>query len=264
METKYFFPLVAYLSSAIFLGGVIYRFWVWLKTPVPLRIVLTPAPKSRAGVIKRLAGDIFLFPQLFQADRLLWILGWSFHFLLFLVIIRHLRYFFYPVPIWLESIQSLGLYAGYFLPIPLAGLLARRLISERGLYISIWGDYFALFLLLAISLSGLLLSTFFRTYIVDVKALVLGIIFGKPISFYASRLFTLHFLLVCILLIYFPFSKLMHSGGVFLSPTHNQRANFEKPFHNPWDFPVTYNPLNLSPPEKYQQILGEAKKGEKK
>lgn len=264
METKFFFPILAYVSSAVFLGGVIYRFWVWLKAPVPLRIVLTPAPKSRAGVIKRIGGDIFFFSPLFQADRLLWILGWSGHLLLLLVILRHLRYFFYPVPAWVEALQTPGMYAGYFLPISLAGLLGRRLITERGLYVSMGGDYLALFLLLAISLSGLLLSTFFRTYIVDVKAMVLGIILGKPISFYASWLFTLHFLLVCLLLIYFPFSKLMHSGGVFLSPTHNQRANFEKPFRNPWDFPVTYNPLNLSPPEKYQQILGELKEGEEK
>lgn len=264
METKFFFPLLAYLSSALFLGGLIYRFWVWLKTPVPLRIVLTPAPKTRGGVVKRLAGDIFLFPQLLQTDRLLWVLGWSFHLLLLLVMLRHLRYFFYPVPPWVEALQTPGLYAGYFLPIPLAGLLARRLITERGLYLSIWGDYFALLLLLAISLSGLLLSKYFYVYIVDVKAMILGIIFFQPISFQAPWLFTLHFLFVCTLLIYFPFSKLMHGGGIFLSPTHNQRANFKKPFRNPWDFPVTYNPLNLFPPEKYGQILRELKEEEKK
>ncbi len=262
METKLFFPIVAYLSSALFLGGMIYRFWVWLKTPVPLRVVLTPAPKTRHGVVKRLAADILLFPQLFQADRLLWILSWSFHLLLLLVILRHLRYFFYPVPTWIEAVQTSGLYAGYFLPLPLAGLLIRRLINERGLYISIAGDYFALFLLLAISLSGLLLSKYFATYIVDVKAMILGIIFGQPVPFRAPWLFTLHFLLVSVLIIYFPFSKLMHGGGIFLSPTHNQRANFEKPFRNPWDFPVGYNSLNLWSPEKYQQILREGRDDE--
>jgi len=264
METKFFFPFLAYLSCGVFLGGLIYRFWVWLKTPVPLRIVLTPAPQTRAGVVKRLAGDIFLFPQLLQADRLLWVLGWSFHLLLLLVMLRHLRYFFYPVPVWIEAMQTPGLYAGYFLPVSLAGLLARRLITERGLYLSIWGDYFALLLLLAISLTGLLLSQYFYVYIVDVKAMILGIIFFQPINFQAPWLFTLHFLLVSALLIYFPFSKLMHGGGIFLSPTHNQRANFKQPYRNPWDFPVAYNPLNLFPPEKYQQVLGEMKAGEKK
>lgn len=263
METKFFFPVLAYLGITVFLGGVIYRFWVWLKTPVPLRIVLTPAPKTTLGVGKRLAGDILLFPPLFQADRLLWILGWSFHFLLLLVIFRHLRFFFYPVPSWIETMQAPGLYAGYFLPLPLAGLLIRRLITERGLYLSIGGDYFALLLLLAISLSGLLLAKFFRVYLVDVKAMIIGLMHFQPVPFSSPWLFTLHFLLVFILIIYFPFSKLMHSGGIFLSSTHNQRANFEKPFRNSWDYPVTYNQLNLSPPEKYQQTLAALKEGKK-
>jgi nitrate reductase gamma subunit len=66
-----------------------------------------------------------------------------------------------------------------------------------------------------------------------------------------------------VLLIYFPFSKLMHSGGLFWSPTRNQRANFETRFINPWDFPVAYNPQNLWPPEKYHQELAQSKEGKK-
>ncbi len=57
------------------------------------------------------------------------------------------------------------------------------------------------------------------------------------------------------LLIYFPFSKLMHGGGLLLSPTRNQRANFEERFINPWDFSVDYNDQNLSTPEKYRETL---------
>jgi nitrate reductase gamma subunit len=34
--------------------------------------------------------------------------------------------------------------------------------------------------------------------------------------------FLLHFTLVLVLLVYFPFSKLMHAGGIFFSPTRNQ------------------------------------------
>jgi hypothetical protein len=64
-------------------------------------------------------------------------------------------------------------------------------------------------------------------------------------------------------LIYFPFGKLMHSGGLLLSPTRNQRANFAQRFVNPWDFPVSYNTLNLSSPEKYAQVLAASDDGEK-
>jgi hypothetical protein len=38
---------------------------------------------------------------------------------------------------------------------------------------------------------------------------------------------------------YFPFSKLMHAGGVFLSPTRNLANNSRSRRHvNPWNYPV--------------------------
>ena len=264
MATRFLFVVLPYISLGVFLLGVIYRFYVWLKTPVPLRIVTTPAPRTRTGVLLRILGDVLWFPSLFKADRFLWAAGLTFHILLWLVLLRHLRYFLYPMPGWVEGMQTWGLYAGYFLPLPLAFLLARRLVAERTLYISILGDYFALFLLLGISVSGILLGVFFRTYIVDVKALALGLVHFSPVPAQFQWLFALHFLLVLILLIYFPFSKLMHAGGVLVSPTRNQRANFEKRFVNPWDFPVAYNPENIFPPEKYKEMLKESGSGSKK
>ena len=134
------------------------------------------------GVAWRLIGDILWFPNLFKADKPLWIAGWCFHILLWLVLLRHLRYFLYPVPGWVAGIQTIGLYAGYFIPIPLAFLLARRFLIDRTLYVSILGDYFALFLLLSITLSGILLHLFFRTYLIDVKALINGLIHFKYLA----------------------------------------------------------------------------------
>jgi len=263
MVAKFLFIILPYVGAAIFVLGVLYRFWVWGRTPVPLRIVTTPAPRTRAGVVWRLIGDALWFPNLFKGEKLLWAAGFSFHTLLWLLMLRHLRYFLYPVPGWVEGIQALGLYAGYFVPIPLAVLFARRLVCEKVLYISILGDFFSLLLLLSITISGVLLGVFFRTYLVDVKAMIQGLIHFHPSVLQVHWLFGLHFLLVMVLLIYFPFSKLMHSGGLFLSPTRNQRANFEERFVNPWDFPVAYNPLNLSTPEKYHQALAGPKEGTK-
>jgi nitrate reductase gamma subunit len=264
MPAKFLFIVLPYVSAAIFGFGVLYRFWVWGRTPVPLRIVTTPAPRTMAGVGWRLMGDALWFPNLFKGDKILWAAGFSFHILLWLLLLRHLRYFLYPLPGWVEDIQTLGLYAGYFVPIPLAVLFARRLVSEKVLYISILGDFFSLLLLLSITISGVLLGVFFRTYLVDVKAMIQGLIHFQPSVLEVHWLFGLHFLLVMILLIYFPFSKLMHSGGFLMSPTRNQRANFEQRFANPWDFPVAYNPLNLSTPEKYHQALAGPAEGTKK
>ena len=255
MAAKILYVYLPYLAAAIFVIGAVHRIWTWGKTPVPLRIVTTPAPKTRSGVVWRILGDMLWFPALFKGDKLLWAGGILFHSLLWLVLLRHLRYFLYPIPGWVESLQTVGLYAGYLIPIPLALLLIRRLLLERNLYISILGDYFSLVLLLGIAISGILMKVFFRSYLVDIKDIILGLIHLEPRVYDLPWLFGLHFSLVLVLLIYFPFSKLMHSGGIFFSPTRNQRANFEQRFVNPWDIKVGYNPNNLFPPEKYRQEL---------
>ena len=49
-------------------------------------------------------------------------------------------------------------------------------------------------------------------------------------------LFYIHLFLVCVLFAYFPFSKLMHAGGVFLSPTRNMTNDNRVRRHiNPWN-----------------------------
>ena len=41
---------------------------------------------------------------------------------------------------------------------------------------------------------------------------------------------------------YFPFSKLVHMGGVFMSPTRNMANNNRKKRHvNPWNYPVKHH-----------------------
>ena len=48
-----------------------------------------------------------------------------------------------------------------------------------------------------------------------------------------------HLFLVCVLLAYFPVSKLTHMAGVFLSPTRNMANSNRRVRHiNPWDYPV--------------------------
>ena len=54
-----------------------------------------------------------------------------------------------------------------------------------------------------------------------------------------NALFFGHLFLVCVLLAYFPFGKLLHAPGVFLSPTRNLANNNRMVRHvNPWDYPV--------------------------
>jgi nitrate reductase gamma subunit len=51
--------------------------------------------------------------------------------------------------------------------------------------------------------------------------------------------FFIHLFLLCILFAYFPFSKLVHMAGVFMSPTRNLANNSRAKRHiNPWNYPV--------------------------
>ena len=54
-----------------------------------------------------------------------------------------------------------------------------------------------------------------------------------------GTLFYIHLCFVFALLAWFPFSKLMHMGGVFLSPTRNLANDNRMSRHiNPWNAPV--------------------------
>ncbi|MFA5111312.1 MAG: menaquinol oxidoreductase, partial [Desulfobaccales bacterium] len=57
-----------------------------------------------------------------------------------------------------------------------------------------------------------------------------------------SPLFYVHLFLVCVLFAYFPFSKLMHAPGVFMSPSRNLISNNRWVLHvNPWNYPVKFH-----------------------
>jgi nitrate reductase gamma subunit len=101
-------------------------------------------------------------------------------------------------------------------------------------------DYFPLFLLLSIAITGILMRYFTKIDIVSIKELAIGLFSFQPVVPEGiGIMFFIHLFLVCVLLIYFPFSKLLHMPGVFLSPTRNLANNNRMKRHiNPWDYPV--------------------------
>jgi len=81
---------------------------------------------------------------------------------------------------------------------------------------------------------------FYKVDLAKVKNLILSLILFRPeIPQGIGLIFYVHLFLVCGLLVYFPMSKLMHMGGVFLSPTRNLANNSRRRRHiNPWNYPV--------------------------
>jgi nitrate reductase gamma subunit len=97
-----------------------------------------------------------------------------------------------------------------------------------------------LFLILAIVKTGILMRYVLKADVVSIKELTMGLVsFHPTLPEGISVVFYIHLFLVSVLFAYFPFSKLTHMAGVFLSPTRNLSNNTRWVRHiNPWNYPV--------------------------
>ena len=228
-----FIAVLLTLATLFMLGGLARKARQYRATPAPLKIPVTPAPKTTGGVVVRLAKEVILFASLFRSSKWTWIFGWIFHVSLALAFVRHLRYIIDPdgvfgfmMPVigsWV--VQTAGMYAVFGMIFGLSGLLARRFLVQRVRYISAPSDYLMLILLLAITLSGFVMSFVSFVDIVAVKTFMLGIMNFDLQALPESTALIVHLLLVAVLGFVLPISKLLHIPGVFYAPTRNQVDN---------------------------------------
>lgn len=222
-------------------------------------------PNNKLGVIVRMLFEILLFRSLFrntkfeirdtskfsyEMEKWLWLFALAFHYAFFVVLVRHLRFFTEPVILPVQLLEKLdgffqvglpGIYlSGFVLMAAVIYLFVRRVWIPQMRYISLPSDYFPLFLILAIAASGILMRYVAKVDIVNAKELTMGLVTFRPtIPEGIGAIFYIHVFLVSVLLAYFPFSKLMHLGGVFFSPTRNLPGNSREVRHaNPWNYPV--------------------------
>ncbi len=232
MTTLY--AILLYVATLIFVLGLAYRIYEYASVPAPLKIPTMPAPLTRKGVVLRILGEVVLFQSLFRSNKWIWLFGMMFHLALWVVLLRHLRYFIEPVWTWVILVQPFGKYASFVLFIGLVGLLIRRIVVERIRYISNPSDYLMLILLLVIGSSGAMMTFVKHTDIVQLKAFILSVMYlelfhWQPLPLDVPLL--THLAAVIILMIIFPFSKLLHAPGVFFSPTRNQVDNSREHRH---------------------------------
>jgi len=279
--------VVPYAAAALFLGGMVARVVGWARSPVPFRIPTTCGqqkslpwirqakvenPSTTGGVLARVALEVLLFRSLFRNTRArlaggdvsygsskwLWVAGLAFHYSLLVVLLRHLRFFVEPVPGFVRALTAIDGFLLVGLPVvqattvlllaALGFLLARRLASPPLRYVSLASDYFPLLLLLAIALTGFWLRHVSKIDVPAVKAMVMSLLSLSPRPADLGAMFYGHVLLVSTLLAYFPFSKLVHMAGIFMSPTRNLTANSREVRHvNPWN-----RPLPLHTYEEYE------------
>ena len=231
-------------------------------------------PVTNWQVIVRMALEILTFRSLFRNTRMrlkegsklsyqleifLWVGALAFHYAFLAVIVRHLRFFTEPVPFFVALVENVDSFfrleilypdiqfglpgvflSGVVLLAAVTYLFTRRLFIRQIRYISLAGDYFPLFLIFGIALTGILMRYFLKIDVTAAKELTMGLVTFRPtIPEGVGTVFYVHLFFVSVLLAYFPFSKLMHLAGIFLSPTRNLTTDTRARRHiNPWNYPV--------------------------
>lgn len=289
--------VIPYTAAVLFLGGLIHRVMSWANSDVPFRIPTTCGqqksldwvkqdkldnPHTTLQVIGRMALEVLFFRSLvkntkaelvegrrlvYASEITLWLAALVMHWSLMVVLVRHLRLMTNPVPFFVTWIERTDGFLEIGIPVlfmtsatfilGVAFLLFRRLTSPQVRYISLVGDYFPLFLLLGIGISGFWLRHLAKGDIASIKAMALGLThFAPVVPESISPLFYGHLFLVSILLMYIPFSKLTHMAGVFLSPTRNLANNNRAVRHvNPWDYPVKVHPYDEYEDELREKMI---------
>jgi nitrate reductase gamma subunit len=226
-----FFAIAFYFAAAVITLGLGHKVFQYWSTQTPFRIPITPAPSTFGGVVLRMMTEVFLFKSLFKANKWIWLLGWVFHASLVLIMLRHLAYFMQQPPIWIYQLQPYSQLAAYPLLVSLGGLLLRRFMVDRVRYISSPSDFLMLLLLIAIASTGLLMLLVWSPDVFAVQQYFSGLLRLTINPLPDHLLLYLHLFLVIVLLLIFPFSKLLHAPGVFFSPTLNQADNARQKRH---------------------------------
>ena len=217
-----------YIAVIVLVGGTIYQAYGWPKrSPVPAHLSLFPRPESRWGRLGDALLDLFTLKGLFRVNKLLWAGAFTMHIGLLLLILGHIRvvtdfYFLWNGIGWGESeldtfSMVAGVSAGVLFLIPLFYLLLRR-FGGSVKWLSTPEDYFILVLLVSIGVTGMHMRSVRHVDQFAMRQFMQGLYIFRweAIPESAGVSFLWHFALVQLLMIYFPFGKLLHTiGSIF-------------------------------------------------
>lgn len=219
------YAVLFYVATILLVVGTGMKVMKYARTPAPLKIPVSPAPRTKKGVALRMGKEVLFFQSLFKSNTWIWIFAMLFHWGMLLALLRHLRYFTDPVWWWVELVQPFGIYAGFAMMLGLLGLLFRRIFVNRIRYISAPSDYLMLLLIIGIGVTGLGMKFLSPVDIIAVKVFFLGLMRFQinPLPMHLGLL--IHLGLVATLMIIFPISKLIHAPGLFFAPSRTQVDN---------------------------------------
>ena len=212
--------VIPYAAVAVFIFGMIARVLKWGSSPVPFRIPTTCGqqkslpwikqsklenPSGTLGVLGRMALEVFFFRSLFRnlktqkyegnqlaygEAKWLWLAGLAFHWTFLMILIRHLRFFTQAVPFPVQMLEGLDSFLQIGAPLlyitdvvflaAVTGLFIRRIALPQVRYISLMADYFPLFVILGIGITGVMMRYFTKADIVSVKMLAMSLVRFSP------------------------------------------------------------------------------------
>ncbi|NUQ65144.1 MAG: respiratory nitrate reductase subunit gamma [Pirellulales bacterium] len=222
----FFGYILPYAAAAVFVVGMVRRTWDWLSRPVPLPLTVSSVAGGRRARAAAVAKELVLFPSLYRGDRRLWLSAWLMHASLLVVLVGHtvgiafaaqqFRYFgaSKEASVWLSG--AMGLLVGLVFTVALLTVLYRRAANVEVKRISGPDDYLALVLLLCVAASGLAMRYSAEVDLAEVRTYLAGLLVFRASPLPRAWLFLVHFAAVNALLLYFPFSKLVHLTGAFV------------------------------------------------
>ena len=229
--TYFILQILPYITVTVFTLGILYRLGRWAGARIVHNITLSPFPQNNGELLTLFGTEVVFFRSLFKSDFALWVGAWFMHIALFSIIGGHLmgiyflgRQFVYigMSPELSEQMSNiLGISMGLLMFAGLLYLLYRRMSILKMKQVTGPSDYLHLLLLLAIVSVGNFMRLFpdFGIHYEPVKEFITHLIMLQPVPMDAEvmhkPLFVTHFLLVQVLLMVFPFSKLMHVLGMF-------------------------------------------------
>ncbi|MEJ2111572.1 MAG: respiratory nitrate reductase subunit gamma [Acidobacteriota bacterium] len=224
--------VLPYVVIPIFLVGMIYRIHSWVKSPQPGKMTLFPAGGSPA---REVLAETLFFPSLFKGDRVLWFFAWIFHVMLALVFLGHIRVFTAVIDSTLasfgmsaEGIDTMSSVAGGVAGIIILAtallLFFRRIAIPRVREITGLPDYLAPLLVIVIIATGDLLRFSGQHFDLEqTRIWALSLLTFSPVV-PASGMFIIHLFLAQLLIVFIPFSKILHFGGIFFTQALIKRS----------------------------------------
>lgn len=224
--------ILPYIAVTIFGLGLLFRLVRWAGARLlgtSHEITLAPFPQNpfQAGWV--FIREIAFFRNIFFFDPSLWVGAWPMHMALFMVLGGHAVGFYFTGQqfVYLGMSPELSKYLsnllgsifGLILLLGLIYLLVRRVSLTKTRQVSNPSDYLHLIFLIAIVAIGDIMRFFpqYGMHYEEVYEYFKALILLQPVPEFVFHnwFFIIHMLLVQILMIYFPFSKLLHLFGMF-------------------------------------------------